>query len=96
MEMAYRTVDLDIGKGAARTAIMSYVNGLRTRTGGSTIEFISPAGYHVASLSDSTLSEGETGSRLKYRVSWLPLWGANARRTSNDIRQAMNAHRVDA
>lgn len=90
--MNYRSIELTIDKRAAQKTITKRVPGLIVRESASRIEFSTPAGFHLATLTDVELPTGQRGTRLKYRTAILSAWAAHARRKARKIRDAVSHH----
>lgn len=87
--MNYRSVDLKIERDAARRIIANRVTAVVIQDAGNTVEIRSPAGFHLASLSDVTLPDGERGTKLRYRTAIISSSAAHARRWAKKIRDTM-------
>ena len=91
--MNYRTIDLAVGKEEARRHIAERVPVVTAKEVGADIEYLTPAGFHVATLSDVTLPDGRRGTRLKYRSVIVSSSAAHARRIAHEVRDAVVEYR---
>lgn len=89
--MNYRTIDLQIDFDEARGCVDERVSGINARGHGPTIEYTTPAGFHLATLTDLDRPGGEGGTRLKYRTVLLAPYAAHARRKASEIHEAVVA-----
>lgn len=92
--MNYRSVDLDISPEEAADIIRSTDIDVRSRTQGNEIKFTTPGGYHVASLSPTTLPDGSRGVSLKYRTTIIAPFAAHARRTARRIKATLTEYQA--
>ena len=91
--MNYSTLTLTITKEEARDTIAKRVSGVKIRDFHGRYEFTSPVGYHLAELSDMSLSNGEQGSQLKYRTAIISPVAAPARSKARQIKDAVAKYR---
>lgn len=92
--MKFQSLTLSADKSTARTSIMDRVSGIKTREEGERITFYSQSGIKLATLTDTTLPDGRTGSRLRYRTSLISPVASNARRQAKQIRNVVEKYRV--
>ena len=92
--MNYRSMVLNITPEEAAEIIRSTDIEVRSRTRGNEIEFTTPGGYHVASLSPISLPDGSRGARLKYRTALVAPFAAHARRSARTIKATMTDYRA--
>jgi len=88
--MNYRTVDLPVDLADARRHIAERVDGLVVEEASGSVEFRTPSGLRLATLSPVTLSDGERGTRLEYRTAIVSSSAAHARRKAAEIRAAID------
>lgn len=89
--MVYRTIDVQIDFDDARGCVDERVSGISVRDHGTTIEYKTSAGFHLATLTDLEPPGGEGGTRLKYRTVLLAPYAAHARRKASKIHEAVVA-----
>lgn len=92
--MHYRTIRLALSVDAARRRILDRVDGIRSTNRDGTVEFTSPSGFRLATLTESELPDGTAGSRLTYRTTMLTPVASRARRQARQIRDAVDDHRI--
>lgn len=91
--MQYSTIDLTLDTETARERILARVSGITCRETDGSIVFRSSSGFHLAELTEVTLPNGETGTRLSYRTTILSPTAATARRKAKRIRDAVESQR---
>lgn len=92
--MQYQTIDLAIEKDHARRLISERVPGVTARTDGSAVDYKLPSGIRLARLADTTLPNGEQGTRLTYRTTMIAPFASHAKQKARKIREAVDEHRV--
>ena len=88
--MRYEKILLTFEKEQARKRIAEQVSDIRTKMTDERIEYRTNTGYLLAVLSDAQLPSGETGSKLRYRVSLIGPSHAHARAQAHRIRRAVS------
>ena len=88
--MNYRSVDLSVDLETARRHISEQVDGLSVTTSSRSVEYRTSSGFHLATLSEVTLPNGERRTRLKYRTAIVSPAIAHARRKATEIRSAVD------
>ena len=91
--MNYSTLTLTLSKEEARNAIAERVSGVKVKRSDGYYTYMSPAGFHLAELSDVTLPDGNQGSRLKYRIAMISPVAAPARSKARQIKRAVEKYR---
>ena len=92
--MNYQSIDLNISPEEAAAIIRSTDIDVWSRTQGNEIEFTTPGGYHVASLSPTSLPNGTRGARLRYRTVMIAPFAVHARRRARNIKAALVDYQV--
>ena len=92
--MNYRSIDLPVEMETAHRSISQRVDGLSVTATPNRVEFRTPSGFHLATLTEYTLLNGERSTRIKYRTAMISPSVAHARRKANEIRSAVD-HLVD-
>ena len=87
--MRYETVLLTLSREEARKCIAEQISDIRTKMTDDGIEYRANTGYLLAVLSDAQLPSGETGSKLRYRVSLIGPSHAHARAQAHQLRRAV-------
>lgn len=91
--MNYRSIDLALEQESAHERITTKVDGLSVRRQGKSIEYRTPSGFHLATLTDVRLPNGQRGTRLKFRTAVVAAWAAHTRRKAAEIRDAVVSDR---
>lgn len=93
--MIYEEIELEVAKDTARREIMDRIDDVQVTIDDDRIEYHTNAGFLLAVLTDTRLSSGETGTRLRYRTAILSSQLIHARTKADQIRRAVERFRID-
>ena len=90
--LEYTEIVLTLGTAEANERIKERVPSVRARHEGDTIEYRTNAGLLLGRLSEATLPNGETGSKLQYRTTTTSAPLSHGRTTAKKLRAAVESN----
>jgi hypothetical protein len=87
--MNYETVELPVELETAERRISERVSGVKVRRSSDSVEYHTPSGVHLATLSRIRSGTGDEQVRVRYRTAIISAPVAHARRKATEIRSAV-------